>query len=127
MKPLNVLIIDDDPDFAEGLEILLHIEDMSVARAASGEKGVEMFRWGSFDAAFIDIQLPGIRGFECLRKIRAIAPDVRVLMMTAYMDRDSKRAALEAGALDLFQKPLDIDAMMAALNAVQREVPIEEK
>lgn len=127
MKPLSVLIVDDDPDLAEGLEILLQLEDMSVACAASGEEGVEMFQRGSFDVVFIDVRLPGMRGLECLRKIRAIEPEAHVMMMTAYASRGSRQAALEAGASDLFKKPLDIDAVMAALNAVRRDVPIEEE
>ena len=122
MTPPNILIVDDDPDLAEGLEILLQLEDMSVARVVSGEKGVEMFRRGAFDVVFIDIKLPGIDGVECLKRIRGIEPDARVLMMTAYIKTESRDTAREAGALDLFQKPLEIDAVMAVLQSVQQEV-----
>jgi DNA-binding response OmpR family regulator len=121
MNPLSILLVDDDPDLAEGLEIVLQLEDMRVERAASGEQGLAKFRRGGIDVSLVDVKLPGMSGTECLREFRAIEPDAKVLMMTAYVAQDSREAALEAGALDLLHKPLNIEEVMDMLKTIQRQ------
>jgi DNA-binding response OmpR family regulator len=59
-------------------------------------------------------------GTECLREIHAIEHEAKVLMMTAYVAQDSREAGLEAGALDLLHKPLNIERVMDMSIAIQR-------
>src|SRR5262249_62008070 len=58
-----------------------------------------------------DINMPGMTGLELLPKAKAARPDVRVIMITAYGDADTKRKALESGADALFTKPIDFGAL----------------
>ena len=63
-----------------------------------------------------DINMPGMTGLELLPKAKAMRPDVPVIMITAYGDEDTKRAALERGAENLLTKPIDFAALRSEID-----------
>lgn len=64
-----------------------------------------------------DINMPGMTGLEMLPKVKAMRPDVPVLMITAYGDPETKRRALEGGAEGLLTKPIDFEALRGEIDA----------
>ena len=64
-----------------------------------------------------DINMPGMMGLEMLPKVKSIRPDVPVIMLTAYGDPDTKRKAIEGGAVDLLTKPIDFVLLRAEIDA----------
>lgn len=118
MKPLSVLIVDDDRDFGQSLANFLRLEGREVELAFDGEAAVEKFRARDFDAAFLDVKLPGMNGVESFLEIRKLKPDAKVFMMTGFSVEELLRKAMDNGAVGVFHKPLDLDEVLKALEAV---------
>ena len=78
----NILVIDDEEIMREILETLLAREGYDVKLAASGEEGLELARAIPFDAALVDIMMPGINGIETLDELRRIDEDLAVIIIT---------------------------------------------
>lgn len=121
----RVLIIDDDAELAELLTEYLRREGLEARVAGDGESGARQALSGEFAVAILDVMLPGIGGFEVLRRIRA-APGVRgqlpILMLTARGDEVDKVLGLEMGADDYLPKPFSSRELVARLRAILRRV-----
>ena len=108
----RVLVVDDDRSVREFLVAALSAEGHAVVAAEGGQRGVEMFRDGSFDVVITDIRMPGTTGLELLRTIKRQSPDVEVIVVTAHASLDTAIEALRDGAYDLITKPLpDVEAL----------------
>ena len=115
MKSMQVFIVDDDPDFAEGVTLMLELAGHEVTTARSGEEAVRMFGERQFDVTLMDIRMPGMNGHESLQALRRIRPDARVIMMTAYSVEELIRQSLADGALGVLHKPIDSESLLRAL------------
>lgn len=115
MKSMQVCVVDDDPDFAEGITLMLELAGHEVTIARSGEEAVRMFAERPFDVTLMDIRMPGMNGHESLQAIRRIRPDARVIMMTAYSVEELVRHSLADGALGVLHKPIDSESLLTAL------------
>lgn len=116
MRPLKVIIVDDDRDFAEGIALTLEMEGHEVAFARSGEEAVRKISDQSFDVTLMDVRMPGMNGYESLKEIRKLRPDARIIMMTAFSVEDLLRQAMAEGALGVLHKPIDSASLLNALN-----------
>ncbi len=112
---IRILVVDDDPDFAEGLEVLLGLEGHDVRVAHSGEEAREIFRDQDFDLTLMDVRLPGMNGVESFLELQKIRPEAKFVMMTAYSVEALLSRAIEAGALGVLRKPFDADELLKAL------------
>lgn len=109
----RILIVEDELRIASFLEKGLRANGFTTEVAASGEDALTRTRIGQFDLLILDIGLPGIDGFEVLRRLRAADSTVPVLMLTA---RDTVRdtvAGLEGGADDYITKPFRFEELLA--------------
>src|SRR5215813_9162711 len=111
MKPLNVMIVDDDQDLAEGLAELLEIHGYSVAVASNGKEAVERFRDRDYDMTFMDVRMPVMNGVDSFFEIRKLKPTAKIVLMTGFKEPIVSRA-LENGALGLLNKPFAAEAML---------------
>lgn len=116
---IRILVVDDDPDFAEGLVVLLGLEGHDVRVAHSGEEAREIFRAQEFDLTLMDVRLPGMNGVESLLELQKIRPEANFVMMTAYSVESLLSRAIEAGALTVLRKPFDADELLLALSSLQ--------
>ena len=121
MKSLSILVVDDDRDFARGLTLLLQLEGHQVEHAFDGEEAVRTVGEQNFDVVFMDVRLPGMNGVESSREIRKIKPRTKVVMMTAYRVEDLLAQAIDAGALDILNKPFDSENVLRLLEAIKPE------
>jgi DNA-binding NtrC family response regulator len=117
----SVLIIDDEQEIRESLEQILRPEGYRVASATTGEEGLKKVEEGVFDLVLLDISLPDRNGLEVLKTLRHDAPDVGVIMITAY---DSSQMAFQAskeGAESYITKPWDNDKLLLEIrNALDK-------
>jgi DNA-binding NarL/FixJ family response regulator len=97
---ITVAIIEDDLITRESLELLLQAsEDLEMTGSfPDGESGVEFLKEQPADIVLVDIHLPGISGIECVRKLKAIHPQMKFIMCTIFKDDESVFTALKAGA-----------------------------
>nr|WP_209853242.1 response regulator [Paenibacillus sediminis] len=120
----KVLIVDDQ----NGIRILLmevfNSEGYNTFQAANGKIALEIVKNESPDLVLLDMKIPGMDGLEILKHIKAMNPNIKVIMMTAYGELDMIKEATELGALMHFTKPFDIDEMRVAVNIqLRNEVP----
>jgi CheY-like chemotaxis protein len=123
-------VVDDEPDvealFRQQFRRDLRAERFIMDFANSAPDALERVgetREHSLILILSDINMPGMTGLEMLPKVKAMRPEVPVIMITAYGDADTKRKALENGASGLLTKPIDflalreeIDTRLAATN-----------
>lgn len=115
----DILIIDDDRDLCDLLHDYLTPEGFTVESVHDGIEGVERAVSGRYALAVLDVMLPGINGFEVLRRVRAASP-IPVLMLTARGDEVDRIVGLEIGADDYLPKPFSPRELAARIRAVLR-------
>jgi DNA-binding NtrC family response regulator len=126
-RSASVLVIDDEEIMREILEALLTREGYHVRLAASGEEGLELARSTPFDAAIVDVMMPGIDGIATLHELRKLDDDLPVLMITAFASVETAIAAMKLGAFDYITKPFKNDEVLVVVrNAVERRQLIAE-
>ena len=122
-----ILVVDDEEIMREILETLLTREGYDVRVAASGAEGLELARAQPFDAALVDIMMPGLDGFATLDELKRIDDDLAVVIITAFASVESAISAMKAGAFDYVTKPFKNDEVLAVLrNALERRRLVDE-
>lgn len=115
----RILLIDDDIELGELLSEYMASEGFVVEVATDGEEGLKKALSGDFVLILLDVMLPGINGFEVLRRLRSITA-VPVLMLTARGDEVDRIVGLEMGADDYLPKPFHSRELVARIRAVLR-------
>ena len=117
----SILVVDDEDIMREILDALLTREGYHVRLASSGTEGIELAKAVPFDAAIVDVMMPGIDGIGTLEEIKKIDDDLPVLMITAFASVESAIAAMKRGAFDYITKPFKNDEVLLVVrNAVER-------
>jgi CheY-like chemotaxis protein len=109
-----VLVVDDEPDveelFRQHFRRDLRAQRFAMDFANSAAQALSViagYTGPSLILILSDINMPGMTGLEMLPKVKALRPDVPVIMITAYGDSDTRRKAIEGGATGLLTKPVD--------------------
>ena len=125
----NVLIVDDEEIMREILEALLTREGYQVRLASNAAEGLELARTQSFDAAILDMMMPGMDGITALDELKKIDDDLPVLMITAFASIENAISAMKRGAFDYITKPFKNDEVLVVLrNALaQRRLVAENR
>jgi two-component system, NtrC family, response regulator PilR len=125
----SVLVIDDEEIMREILEALLSREGHTVHLAEHAAAGLELARTMTFDAAIVDMMMPGMDGISALDELKKIDEDLPVLMITAFASVENAIAAMKRGAFDYITKPFKNDEVLGVVrNAVaQRRLVAENR
>ena len=113
---LRILIVDDEPRMAESLAVALRRDDYLCATATSGERALELFEKEGADVVVTDRRMPEMSGEELLWHLRERAPELPVILMTAYGDVRSAVKAMRDGAFDYLTKPFDHDELRSVVS-----------
>lgn len=119
MTTAHLLMIDDDVELVELISEYLRREGFDVETVHDGETGVSKALAGNYDLIVLDVMLPGIGGFEVLRRVR-LTSSVPVVMLTARGDELDRVLGLETGADDYLAKPFSSRELVARIRAVLR-------
>ncbi len=111
----RVLIVDDEPDFAELLQAFVASNGYTPLVASSGPEALRKVKEERPHLVLSDIRMPGMDGLEVLRHIRGIDREVGVIMVTAVEDAAVGCKSLRMGAFDYLVKPLDIEYLEQVL------------
>lgn len=120
---LRALLIDDDVKLARLVGEYLRREGIDIDAAHDGESGLLRAQGGQYDILILDVMLPGIGGFEVLRRLRAgggAAAHLPVLMLSARVEEVDRVLGLELGADDYLSKPFSSRELVARLRAILR-------
>jgi two-component system, OmpR family, KDP operon response regulator KdpE len=119
-QSIRVLLIDDEAAIRRALTPTLRELGFQVSEATSGEEALQMLRMEVYDAALLDVNMPGIGGLETLRQIRQAAMRLPVLMLTVRDAEEDKVKALDLGADDYVTKPFSTPELIARIRAAVR-------
>jgi DNA-binding response OmpR family regulator len=117
---MRILVVEDDPSFAEFLQRRLQQEQFSVQVVSDGREAEKMACDQPCDVVLLDLTLPGMSGLEVLRSIRSRKPDLPVLIVTASGMTEERVRGLDAGADDYLAKPFAFAELVARIRAVLR-------
>jgi len=117
---VRILIVEDDAALASGIARILEGEGHAVDVMAKGEQAVLGARQERFDMVILDVGLPGIDGFEVLRRLRAAGDRTPVLVLTARDALDDRIHGLDLGADDYMAKPFEMAELAARVRALVR-------
>ena len=122
MRPATVVLIDDHPPLRDGLRMILERtgEFRVAAEAGTVDDGISAIRRTDPQCAVVDLGLPDGDGIDLIRIIKRERPDVRVLILTMFADRNIAGSAMEAGADGYLLKESSSRELVPALNAVLR-------
>ncbi len=105
----KILVIDDDQSIRKTLTNYLKKQDYEVLSADNGISGIEIAKNELPDLVITDIRMPGADGFEVLKNVKKIDSHIHVIIITAFDDMHSTVKAMQQGAYDYIEKPLEID------------------
>ena len=117
---IRVLIADDHGVVREGLRAFLALQDdvEVVGEAADGEEAVSAVERLTPDVALVDLVMPRVDGIEAIRRIRAIRPETRVIVLTSFVDEDKMLPAVRAGASGYLLKDVQPQDLVGAIRTV---------
>ncbi len=112
----RILVVDDDVRMCEFLESTLAEEGFAVSTATDGSAALEALRATEFETVVTDLHMPGMTGLALCQRVAAEHSQVPVIVITAFGSLETAIGAIRAGAYDFVTKPLEIDALMVALD-----------
>ncbi len=113
--PKTVLLIDDDESLRRVVEYNLREDGYRVVSAADGRSGLQRFQESSVDLVLTDVRMPEMDGVELLTHLKAMQPDLPVIVLTAHGTIDSAVEAMKVGAFDYLTKPFSRDQLKASV------------
>jgi two-component system NtrC family response regulator len=114
-KTASILVVDDDPSLRRVVAYQLEQEGYRVANASSGAEAVEAVRAGGVNVLITDVMMPGMDGLELVDRVRASAPDVVPIVITAHGDIATAVRAMQSGAFDFVEKPFTRERMLVSV------------
>jgi DNA-binding response OmpR family regulator len=123
---MNVLVIEDDKRISNLVQRALTEDRHRVTVSDNGREGADMLLSGRYDAALLDILLPGIDGFEVLRQVRSRQCKTPILVLTAVDAVPRILQAFDLGADDYLVKPFILEILLARVGAIARRITTVE-
>jgi len=119
-RPANILIVDDEPGPRESLRMVLQ-DDYNVTCVSDGRQALHLIKTRPVDLVTLDLQLPGLEGTDLLREVKAIDPNIEVIIVTGCGDLHSAIESIHHGVFDYVTKPFNIaEIKMAVAKSLER-------
>jgi two-component system, NtrC family, response regulator HydG len=122
-NPANILVVDDNTDLLNTFALILKRKGYMVDTAQDGREALEKFLVRKFDAILMDVIMPNMDGIEAMHRMREINPSAKVVLMTAYCEKEQFRKVLNEGAYGALYKPVNITQLMGLLGEMTSETP----
>ena len=123
----RLLVVDDEPNIVELLSASLRYAGFDVATARSGTEAVRVAQEFQPDLLVLDVMMPGMDGFDVVRRLRADDRRVPVLFLTARDSTEDKITGLTLGGDDYVTKPFSLEEVIARIRAILRRFSIEKE
>ena len=117
---MKILLAEDEKSMSRALVAILKGNNYTVDAVYNGSDALDYLTAGDYDAAILDVMMPGMDGFEVLKRARASGVKIPVMMLTAKSQVDDKVEGLDLGANDYLTKPFDGKELLARLRAITR-------
>jgi DNA-binding NtrC family response regulator len=117
----RILIIDDDPHFLHVLQRILSGEKFLVTATSNSCDAIDLLRSGNFDLIICDLRMPDCDGLNLLQTIRSAGNEIPVIILTAYGEVDTYLEAMNAGATEYLNKPINSDELVQVVRNCLRK------
>ncbi|MDX2238652.1 MAG: response regulator transcription factor [Hyphomonadaceae bacterium] len=117
---MRVLLIEDDPATAQGIEMLLKSEGLNIYSTDLGEEGIDLGKLYDYDIILLDLTLPDMHGLDVLKQLRVARINTPILILSGEQHIETKVKGLGGGADDYMTKPFNKDELVARINAIVR-------
>ena len=121
--PNYVLVVDDEPTICSLMNVFLTQRGYQVQTANTGEDALVLFQENFPDIVLLDISMPGMRGIDVLRQMKAINATSGVIMLSAYGDDETIQEAMDMGAFCYIQKPMELTVLNDRLQELRQSLP----
>ena len=115
MKPVNILVIDDESVICNACHFILSEKGYMVERQLTGKSGLDALKSGQYHIVLLDMMLPDMDGMDVLKTIKKENPAVCIIVMTGYSTVSNAVKAMKFGAFDYLAKPFTDDELIAAV------------
>ncbi len=122
MENKPILIVDDEPIVRESIREWLKDAGYQVATAESGEEAREVVQKQDFSVMILDIRLPGMTGITVLKEVKALKPEMKSIIITAYPTAEFSAEAKRLGAIDFLIKPIVPDDLERLIRETLLEI-----
>ncbi|MFB3100806.1 MAG: response regulator [Gammaproteobacteria bacterium] len=117
---MRILVVDDDRDFTESIGELIELEGHQPVLAYNGVEALKIFKQNNIDIILLDFRMPGLNGIETLSEIRKLNLSVPVVIMTAYASTELTKDAIKHGAIEVMNKPFNINKLMEIISSIKQ-------
>lgn len=115
----KVLIVDDEKDFLDIMAERMRARNLDVSTATSAENALKMLRKEPYDAVIMDFLMPEMDGFKALKLFKETLPDLQIILLTANVREDDCIEAKRLGAMDIIEKPADLNLLAQKIEAAK--------
>ena len=113
---LRVLFVDDEKDLVSTVVERLELRGIDATGAVSGQEALALVGERPFDVVLLDVRMPGLGGFDVIRRIKQSHPDLAVILLSGHGAKEDADTGLRLGAFDYLQKPVDLEDVVAILH-----------
>jgi len=128
MGKIVILVVDDEAVIRDGLQRVLEGDRFEVETCMSGHNAIERLQEKDYGLIITDLKMPGMNGIEVLKAVKALQPDIPVIMITGYATVDTAVEAMKNGAVDFIAKPFTPDQIHEKIERAleQRTIMVDE-
>jgi two-component system cell cycle sensor histidine kinase/response regulator CckA len=113
-----VLFLDDDKMVLEAGSLMLQKLGYSVQTAGKGQEAIEIFKKNKIAIVLLDMQMPGMNGYEIYYQLKKIQPEVKILLASAYVEDQSEKRLISTGFDGFLQKPFNMKQLSEKIEAI---------
>jgi DNA-binding NtrC family response regulator len=117
----RVLLVDDEEEYLEIMSERMRARDIDVTTSTSAREALDMIATESFDAVIMDFMMPEMNGIEALKAIKEKNPEMQIILLTGHATVEKTVEAMKAGAMDLIEKPADLDALSEKIKSAHNQ------
>jgi DNA-binding NtrC family response regulator len=121
----KILVVEDDPDIRKILQLFLTEKGLHVKTAEQPSAALEILEQGPVDLILSDVRMPGMSGLELLRHLKERDPEIQLVLMTAYSSVQDAVEAIQLGAADYVEKPIDFRRLERVIASVLEKRSLE--
>jgi PAS domain S-box-containing protein len=127
MNTNRILLVDDEPDILRVLSISLKADGYEVTSAQNGKQALQIYNEQLHDIVITDVRMPGLDGIDVLKAVKKINAETEVIIITGHGDIDAAIEALQNGASDFINKPVQDRALSIALKRAEDKLDISRR
>ena len=111
----KVLLVDDEKDFLDIMAERMEARGMDISTATSAREALEIVQTEPFDAVIMDFLMPEMDGFKALKLFKETQPDLEIILLTGNVREEERLEAKILGALDVIEKPADLNLLTSKI------------